>query len=142
MLVPCDYICPVDQVSKEASFAYKKENNMQVEWHIKPVWVLEIYVNDPDYPVSLRRLYLEKQRITTYGHTSESYDLAGRLWKGQTVFINVIHGPSMENWGTVGGRYDNFLTGHSTMLMAMHRSGDPSVSPKLFTFKETLKIAK
>jgi len=70
--------CPYD---------YKKNGPcLQTDWEIRPLWVIEVMINDPDYVYSKRILYadavppLEKGGDTLI-YWGENFDQKGRLWK-------------------------------------------------------------
>ncbi|MDY6864307.1 MAG: DUF1329 domain-containing protein, partial [Thermodesulfobacteriota bacterium] len=116
-----DVLVPTHLVSKKVSYSREdilpvvKGNCVQWDWEIRPVSILGITVNNPDYPISRRVIYMEKIRQTGVGFSTEIYDQRGRLWKGQSMIVNaMMDGPTYANIGWMIGRYDTLLKGHST----------------------------
>ncbi len=139
-------------------FAPLKGNCFQVSWQIRPVWVLTMYPNDPNYPYSKRVIVVEKQRRIPNGYAVDTYDQSGRLYRGQW-FINrieddlvligqegkvnkAIGAPPYYEGSTAGVRYDDFLSGHSTVLQNDFIASDPFIEPKTFSFELVLKGIK
>jgi hypothetical protein len=86
MLVPRDYI----GLENKPPYDYKKHAScFQVEWEIRPMWVLECMINNPNYIYSKRILYADATPLNKGGpprlYWCESYDQGGRLWKSNGV---------------------------------------------------------
>lgn len=118
-----------------------RKNLFQTNWEIRPVWILSICPNDPDYPYSKRVIVVEKQRMVPSGYAVNSYDHKGRLYRGQW-FLNAIVEPPYYEPSTAGCRYDNFLTGHSTLLRMEFKCPDRSITPDMFSFSYLLRGAR
>ena len=82
-----DLLFPKHYVGRENKPAYDYQKNgpyAQVEWELRPFWVLEIMINNPDYVYSKRIIYVDaspppdRNYILYWG---EQYDQKGRLWK-------------------------------------------------------------
>ena len=58
----------------------------QVNWEIRPLYQLEIIMNDPNYAYSKRILYIDGVPLNKGGsfllYGGDTYDQKGRLWKG------------------------------------------------------------
>ena len=99
-------------------YDYKKHGPCyQVDWGIRPMYVLEIMINDPNYAYSKRIIYMDAVPLDEGGamlfHTGEAYDQKGRLWRctDHTAF-----------YGETGFRcfirhyFSNYQTDHYTMM--------------------------
>ncbi len=113
----------------------------QLTWEIKPVWILEIDINDPEYPYWKRIISIEKQRLTGEGYYLDTYDRKGNLYRGQMYYQSMGDLPyyGASCWGA---RYDNHLTGHHTSLVIYPKSPDFSVKTDVFSFKVLLRKAR
>lgn len=132
-LVPATYTQMPKDLHKGVSY--------QVNWEIRPLHVLEVVTNDPDYMYSKRVLYID---ATSEGNWTiywgENYDQAGRLWRalGTTP-------PAHETWNGKSG-FRNLYGYVITNLLTNHFSnpvGDPewrALDPaKAFSIKEILR---
>ncbi|MDY6862561.1 MAG: DUF1329 domain-containing protein [Thermodesulfobacteriota bacterium] len=119
-------------------------NCFQVNWEIRPLWMLEVLMNDPNYAYQKRIIYAEKED-NSYGIAYyDTYDLKSRLWRTYDVIIRYLDESSFQR------NYVGFMYADQ---QAEHYSGgpwDPIVSelgkvfipPKTFTVRELLKRAK
>lgn len=117
-----------------------KGNCFQVEWEIRPLYVLEIMENDPNYIYSKRIVYIEKENKSFCLIWGDNYDQKGRLFKSDEQVSNY----SLETGihGARGHRWRNLLTGHSTIVdMNFSIDGSP-VSADKFSIKHLLKEAR
>ncbi len=115
-----DFLVPRNYLGMESKPAYDYKKNgpcFQVEWEIRPQWVLEIMINDPDYVYSKRIVYVEAVPLDQgggyYPYAGEQYDQKGRLWKACSMF------PSVNKEGFRGlffAVYMNYQTDHYTAL--------------------------
>ncbi len=137
-----DFIVP-------AAYTEKPENlhqgvGFQVNWEIRPCYVLEIEVNDPNYMYSKRMLYVDATREGNWTiHWGESFDQRGRLWRALGV-TPIAH----ETYEGVSG-FRNLYGYVITNVQNNHFSnavGDPEFYPldpsKAFSIKEILKGAR
>ena len=115
-------------------------NFYQTEWEIRPVWVLEIEENDPDYMYSKRIMYMEKLRGTFVGHAQECFDQKGRLYRMHFPVINSMVGaPTYSNKGWHVGGFTNMTTWHSTHVPQEGTHLDPEIQQDIFSFRWILK---
>jgi len=116
-----DFLVPKTYVGRENIPDYdpkKRGPCPQAEWEIRPFWVLEIMINNPDYAYSKRVLYVDAVPLDQGGcymlYWGEFYDQKGRLLKagGQ--------GPIAANKEgfkcMFHGMYMNYQTDHYTLL--------------------------
>jgi hypothetical protein len=116
-----DFLVPIEYVGIEnkPAYDYKKHGPcFQVEWEIKPLWVLEIMINDPNYAYSKRVNYIGSTPLNQGGwyppYWAEEYDQRGRLWKanGYGALAKNKDGLSyLFNW-----IYMNCQTNHYTVM--------------------------
>ncbi|HLA29382.1 MAG TPA: DUF1329 domain-containing protein [Syntrophales bacterium] len=116
-----DFLVPRAYVGLENKPAYDYEKHgpcFPVEWEIRPMWVLEIMLNDPDYVYSKRIIYVDAVPVDQGGscllYWGEQYDQKGRLWKanGQGAPGGNKEGfKCLFNW-----MYMNYQTDHYTVM--------------------------
>ncbi len=125
----------LDLVSKNVNFP-------QVEWEIRPVYELEMSVNDPEYAYSKRVVIVDKERhIGASFYSVAGYDQRGRLAKSSVAF-NQLAPPHYETWW----KYVNWMnpeTLHNTFWDWRERKNpDPEVKSENLSFKWILRIAR
>ena len=116
-----DFLVPKTYVGMENIPAYDHEKHgpcPQVEWEIRPFWVLEIMINNPDYAYSKRVLYVDAVPLDQGGnyllYWGESYDQRGRLWKAGGMGATIAN---KERFKTMlNGMYMNYQTDHYTAM--------------------------
>ena len=114
---------------------------LQLNWEIRPLHMLEVIVNNPDYMYSRRILYIDATPEGNWTiYWGENYDQAGRLWRALGV-TPIAH----ETWEGKSG-FRNLYGFVITNVLNNHFSnpvGDPkfySLDPiKAFSIKEVLK---
>ncbi|SPD72408.1 conserved hypothetical protein [uncultured Desulfobacterium sp.] len=113
-MVPRNYIGWEDR----PSYDYKKHGPFfQVEWEIKPLWVMEIMINNPDYAYSKRVVYIDATPFPEGFYClywGEEYDQNGRMWKANGFGASAYGSMGMGNlylW-----MYMNCLTNHFTVM--------------------------
>jgi len=147
-----DFLVPKTYVGMEnkPAYDYKKQGPcFQVEWELRPQWVLEIMLNDPNYLYSKRVLYVDAVPLDQGGsyllYWGEQYDQKGRLFKanGQGAPAANKEGfKNLFNWV-----YMNCLTNHYTVLdgypayVKGFRETFPLKEEEAFTVKGLLKRA-
>lgn len=109
---------------------------LQCDWEIRPMWILEVYNNDPGYAYSKGVLWAEKGPTAPLS-VSMHYDLRGILRKGAFMYPHARESETGELWGIWGNNYVNAETGHQTFMDIGPQSQD--VPAKIFTVKELLK---
>ena len=112
-----DFLVPITYVGMEnkPDYDYKKLGRFfQVNWEIRPIWVLEIMINDPNYVYSRRVIYIDGVSPDKGGnfllYWGEQYDQKNRLWKanGQAAIAGDGKGfKSHFNW-----MFMNLLSSH------------------------------
>ncbi len=115
-----DFLVPRTYVGKEERpvYDYKKQGAcLQLEWEIRPMWVLEIMMNDPNYAYSKRILYIDAVPFDQGGsyllYWGEGYDQKGRLWKANGVGSPAVNKEGFRgffNWEVM-----NYQTNHYTV---------------------------
>ncbi len=148
-----DYLVPKTYVGMEnkPAYDYKKTGPyVQVEWELRPQWVLEIMINDPDYVYSKRVVYVDAVPLDQGGcyllYWGEQYDQKGRLFKanGQLAPSASKEGfKNLFNW-----LYMNCLTDHYTVMdgyptyVKGFRETIPLKEEEAFSIKGLLKRAR
>ena len=133
--------CPYD---------YKKNGPCyQLDWEIRPMYVLEVMMNDPDYAYSKRIVYFDgvplDQGGEYYAYWGEQYDQKGRLWKACGMFPG---GNKKGFKGLFFAVYLNYQTDHYTVMdgvPAYVKDFDkifPLKEEEAFTIKGLLKKAR
>ena len=116
-----DFLVPKTYVGRENIPDYdpkKRGPCPQAEWEIRPFWVLEIMINNPDYVYSKRVLYVHAVPLDQGGsymlYWGEFYDQKGRLWKagGQGAVAANKEGFKCG----ISGIYMNYQTDHYTAM--------------------------
>ena len=99
-----DFLVPRAYLETEGKPAYDHKKHgpcFQVEWELRPRWVVEVMINNPDYVYSKRILYVDAVPMDQGGkfllYAGEMYDQRGRLWKGYTYGATVVN--SVNNVG-------------------------------------------
>ena len=117
-----DFLVPRTYVGKlkvKPPYDYRKLGPFfQVEWETRPLWVLEVMMNDPDYLYSKRVVYVDGVPFEEGGaytlYWGEQYDQRGRLFKANGTGATADNGKghrNLYNW-----MYMNALTGHYTVM--------------------------
>lgn len=118
-------------------------NTLQSKWEIRPVWVLIVFPNDPNYAYSKRIIYVDKHggyRLA-YG---ENYDQKGRFYRCG----HMMHSPHLFFKGSwcedvaYGYVYQSILSGHSTVGDHYPIWNDPKCTVESFTIRQLLKDAR
>ncbi len=135
-----DFLVPRTHVGLENKPAYNYKKNgpcYETEWELRPLWVLEIMTNDPDYAYSKRMIYIDALPLDKGGcyylYTGEQYDQKGRLWKAVHMY------PSANKEGFRGMNfavYMNSLTNHYTVMDSYTAYDTPETFRKSFPLKE------
>lgn len=111
---------------------------VEVPWEIRPCYVLEININDPDYLYSKRIIYLEKQRLTGLGYYLNTFDQRGRMHRSEIYWDTFQKAPTyFPNY--FGISCANHFAEHRTFMDTRFTIPEPSNSPKLFSFRWLLK---
>ncbi len=133
MLVPSAWVFGKDRPDV-------KSGTYQTTWQIRPVQILEITTNDPDYIYSKRVVFMEKQRKIGNGYGVNTYDQRGKLCRCQITIL----GWSLPDYDSYGGyaSYHNLSTMHSTILDTHWTDPDYSLKPAQFSFRWLLKQAR
>ncbi len=145
-----DFLVPKMYVPFYDGYNYKKHGPcFQVEWEIRPQWVLEIKINDPNYAYSKRIIYIDGVSLGKGGNFrlnwGEQYDQKGRLWKSGGHMT-----PSADKQGfqrMFNYVYMNYQTDHYTVVSCSpdHVEDFAKVFPlkdEFFTIKGLLKRAQ
>jgi len=117
-----------------------KGNCLQVEWEIRPFYVLEVMENDPEYVYSKRVIYIEKDNKTFCMIWGDNYDQNGRLFKSDEQLSN--YSPETFIHGARVHRYRNLLTSHTTVLDMNFFLDGSSFPVNKFSIKHLLREAR
>ncbi len=118
-----------------------KRNCFQVDWEKRPLYILEVDMNDKDYVYGKRVIYAEKEDGTFSLYGGENYDQKGRLWRSWTQIVQAQDIKTLFRcwWGFL---ITDHLTGHSTMLPMYPKLRDVLVPQEVFTIRGLLRRAK
>ncbi len=145
-LVPKTYV----GMKNKPAYDYKKHGScFQLEWEIRPQWVLEIMLNDPNSVYSKRVLYIDGVSLDQGGsyllYWGEQYDQKGRLWKANGPAPPAANEGGFKN--LFGWLYMNYQTDHYTVMNGYpayvkgFRETFPLKEEEVFSVKGLLKRA-
>ena len=130
--------------TKQPPYDYKTNKCCYpVDWEIRPLWVLELITNDPDYAYSRRMIYIDavpwEEGGTFLMYWGEQFDQKHRLWKSGGQGAPSDDGKGFKNlfaWLTM-----NYQANHYTMQYGYPRY--PVLDPdKAFSIKGLLRKAR
>ncbi|MDY6863096.1 MAG: DUF1329 domain-containing protein [Thermodesulfobacteriota bacterium] len=127
--------------NKKPPEPFIKRNCFQVDWEKRPLYILEVDMNDKDYVYKKRVIYAEKEDGTFSLYGGENYDQKGRMWRSWTQIVQAQDIKTLFRcwWGFL---ITDHLTSHSTMLPMYPKLRDVVVSQEVFTIRGLLKRAK
>jgi len=147
-----DFLVARGYVGLENKPAYDYRKNgpcYQVEWELRPHWVLEVMLNDPDYVYSKRMIYVDAVPLDQGGrynaYWGENFDQKGRLWKANGYMAQALN---KEGFGNIfNDAYMNCQTDHYTGMDAVPatvKDFDKTfpLNEEVFTVKGLLKRAR
>ena len=113
-----DFLFPRSDIGMKPAYNSKKHGPcFQFEWEIRPIWVLQVMLNDPDYVYSKRIIYVDATPVDQGGNFplcwGEHYDQKGRLFKVSSMFTT-NNKEGFRNPSSVV--YMNYLTDHFTIM--------------------------
>jgi hypothetical protein len=147
-----DFMVPRNYIGWEGrpSYDYKKHGPcFQVEWEIRPHWVMEVMINNPDYAYSKRILYIDAVPFPegfSCLYWGEQYDQNGRMWKANGFGAPAFNELGMGNF--YFWMYMNCLTNHYTVMAGYptyvkdFEETIPLKEEECFTIKGLLKKAQ
>jgi len=118
-----------------------KGNCFQVEWEIRPVYILEVIMNDPTYIYSKRVIYIDKEDGMSGGLVAENYDQRGRLWRSWTQTVHAWD-PNTRAPAWYGVLIKDHISEHSTVLWIDPVAQDPTCTPKKFNIRFLIRRIK
>ncbi|MDY6863738.1 MAG: DUF1329 domain-containing protein [Thermodesulfobacteriota bacterium] len=131
--------------TKKPPEGYVKKNCLQVDWEIRPHWILNIDVNDPDYAFTRRVFYVEKEDGSSSLAYGECFDQKGRLSRTNYTVILRYYDPATFMRNYWGAMYHDALTGHTTLIPTHPvdtNLGETLISLDTFTVRGLLKKAR
>ncbi|MDY6861905.1 MAG: DUF1329 domain-containing protein [Thermodesulfobacteriota bacterium] len=121
---------------------FVKHNCYQMEWEIRPLWILKYNINDPSYAYSKRIIYVEKEIPNADLYGGECYDQKGRFWRSCGM-ISVAKDPKTFDGNCwYGCLFMDHMSSHSTLLDMDPIFADPKATPKAFTIRHLLKESR
>ncbi|MDY6862297.1 MAG: DUF1329 domain-containing protein [Thermodesulfobacteriota bacterium] len=142
-LLPSQKFMVPDFPSNKLIYSPLTENCAQVNWQIRPLLILTIYPNDPDYCYKKRVLYVDPEGGMASLWGSENYDQRGRFWRSTS---QIVHARNPETLITAKPWYNalvfDHLSGHSTMLDMVPVCPDPGIGYDKFTIRNLLRMAR
>ena len=138
-------------MENKPAYDYKKHGPCYpIEWEIRPQWVLEIMLNDPDYVYSKRIIYVDAVPLKEGGcyllYWGEQYDQKGRLWKagGQGAPAANKEGfKNMFHWMCINYQIDHYtaMNAYPTYVKGFAET-IPLKEEETFSIKGLLKRAR
>ncbi len=128
----------------QPDWEFVKGTCYQCEWEIRPLWVLEISINDPDYKYSKRILHIDIESRRGAPYSGDNYDQKGRYYRSCFYTIPHVH-PKTAFCLWYAAIYKNILTGHCTVFREYrHYLAMPEclVSKEVFTVKGLLQRSR
>jgi len=118
----------------------------QVEWELRPLYVLQVNTNDPNYVYSKRVLYVDVKEGNYTIYWGEEYDQRGRLFRanGHAAPADEVHRFPGMRWETGGLRnlyawcYMNYQTHHFTIFDSWPRF-EPVDPEEYYTIRGLLR---
>ncbi len=92
---------------------FRRSCCFQHEWEIRPLWILEVTTNDPEYVYSKRVIFIDKEEGTYFPYGADNYDQRGRLYKSSILTIPYIEDKTYYR-NFLGFVYLNNLRNHHT----------------------------
>ena len=136
-LVPC-----VFEYGKRPPYeSIRGGNCFNVEWEIKPIWILEIMPNDSEYVYSKRIVYVDKEDGCGTLWGGDGYDQKGRLLRSVPMIMMIYNYNNMLK-SSAGYSYYNHLSGHATLFDIQSDLSDIDVPVNKFTIKYLLREAR
>jgi len=117
-----------------------RRNCLQVEWEIRPLYTLEVMINDPDYVYSKRVITIEKYNDSYNLINGSNYDQKGRLFKSDSQLTNFS--PETGIYGARCHTFRNLITDHTTQLVFVFTIDGTPVADEKFSIKHLLKSAR
>ncbi|MDY6974161.1 MAG: DUF1329 domain-containing protein [Thermodesulfobacteriota bacterium] len=116
---------------------------MQHEWEIRPLWVLEVYPNDPEYAYRKRLVYLDSLSGTCAVYACDNYDQKGRFYRSNFWTVQAHDPETLQRawWGSI---YKNIITNHTSILDKVPNWDlwyHPN-PPEIFSFKHLIRKAR
>ncbi len=103
------------------------------KWEIRPLAVLEVNINDPNYVYSKRVLYVDKEDGLFTIYYSQMYDQQGRLFR--TWNISFFWDPVKHYMMWALALTHNYLSDHSTSVIMDGIPNDPEMTADRFTIR-------
>lgn len=116
-------------------------NAFQCEWELRPLTVLEVLENDPNYAYSKRIVWTDERRSYVL-RAAANYDQRGRYWRGSGGDVPVIDAKTWENNLHHLYTYFDHLKGHYSIMDFRPKPLGTRVPAEAFSFRWLLKHAK
>ncbi|MDY6863657.1 MAG: outer membrane lipoprotein-sorting protein [Thermodesulfobacteriota bacterium] len=135
------FLVPV-HLFKKPTHDFIKETFYQIDWNIRPIWILEVNINDPDYAYSRRVIYVEKEEDSYCLYAGENYDQKGRFWRSDSHFGYHRDRKTFVPSVFYGYIFADHLSNHSTLMDITPFPNDPNCTPEVFTIRYLIKMAR
>ena len=138
-----DFLVPQTYLEKPPYDFEKNRNCFPIDWEIRPLIVLELMTNNPDYVYSKRIIYVDAVPLEEGGtfilYWGDQYDQKGRLWKSNGQGAPTDNGKGFKN--LFAWLYMNCQSNHYTIMDGYpeYCNLDPS---KSFSIKGLLRMAR
>ena len=138
-----DFLVPRTYTEKPP-YDYKKNKCCYpVEWELRPLWVMELTTNDPDYIYTRRIMHVDAVPMEKGGtfllYWGDEYDQKGRLWKANGQGAPSDNGKGYKN--LFAWMYMNYQSDHYTVMYGHPEF--PNLDPsRAFSIKGLLRMAR
>jgi hypothetical protein len=128
------FLTPVRRLRRPAKL---EKGLVYTDWEKRPLWVLEIDYNTPQYIYSRRVIYFDKETFQLV--MIEDYDQRGNLWK--TWHCNLKFYPDTGDNCWWNGDVIDHVNRHRTFWTMEAIPNDPNVTEDFFDLKFLVKMA-
>ncbi|MDY6861599.1 MAG: DUF1329 domain-containing protein [Thermodesulfobacteriota bacterium] len=136
-----DYLVPKHYTRKPKD-PFVSHNCYQMDWEIRPLYILQYNINDPAYAYSKRVVYVEKEKPTADLYGGECYDQKGRFWRTCGLIPHAKDSKTFDANCWYGCLYMDHISRHTTLLDMYPVFADPEATPEAFSIRHLLKEAR
>ncbi|MDY6862426.1 MAG: DUF1329 domain-containing protein [Thermodesulfobacteriota bacterium] len=132
--------------TKKPPEPYQEGSLFNVDWELRPLYMVEVNMNDPNYAYSKKIFYVEKERGTYEIAYGENFDQKGRLWRTGYTMIIRYYDPKSHNTNYWGCIFSTHTDKHTSVMPAVPGDNlnlhDVFIPEMCFSVKGLLKMAR